>query len=207
MVRARSGSERIGSPASCGSLEGRGHEQSRQTARQPARPARQNHPDASRRDRRDGLLAEPIATVGTVPHGRCAPHRFAGSGELPHAGTLVCWRQNKLDRRSAGQDRTDGTAEPAGRSEHTSASARHPARTRRFHDPTALRSMCSCCPPSSSAHMQGRHECEQVLAAGRLGSQASQCYAWLPSQSVCTWLAASRVRFAGLRPPLTQPTT
>jgi hypothetical protein len=26
-------------------------------------------------------------------------------------------------------------------------------------------------------------------------------------EGVCTWLAASRIRFAGLRPPLTQPTT
>jgi len=60
---------------------------------------------------------------------------------------------------------------------------------------TTISSLCKAAP-----------KYRNVLAAGRLGSQASQSSAWLASLSVCMRLAASRVRFAGLRPPLTQPT-
>ena len=207
MVRVRSGSGRIGSPASRGMLEAQRIEQSGQMPLHPSRWARRNHPDASRGDRLLVLRAEPIATVEYGQHGRCARLRCAGSGGLPHAGTLACWRQNRPGCNSAGRGHIDGTADLADRSEHTSAAARRLARARRRPGPPTLRSMRSCCSPSTSAQKRDLEECEQVLAAGRLGSQASQSYAWLTSHSVCTWLAASRVRFAGLRPPLTQPTT
>ena len=207
MVRVTSGSGRSGSPASRDMLEAQRIEKSGQMSPRPLRWARCNHPDASHGDRGIVLRLEPIATFENGQHGPCARHRCAGSGELPHAGTLACWRQNRPGCSSAGHGHTDCTAAPAGRSEHTSAAARRLARAWRLQGQPTLRSMRSCCPPPTSARKRDPHECEQVLAAGRLGSQASQSYAWLASQSVCTWLAASRVRFAGLRPPLTQPTT
>ena len=138
----------------------------------PLRWVRCNHPDASRGDRGLALRPEPIATFETVQHGHCARHRCAGSGELPHAGTRACWRQNRPGCSSAGHGHTRGKAALAGRSEHTSATARRLARVRSLQGQPTLRSMRSCCPLSTSASKRDPHNINASKSSPPDGSGA-----------------------------------
>ena len=158
MVGVTGGSGRIGSPASLGMMETQRIERSGQMCQRRSRWALRNHPDTSRRARWFVLLTESIATAESAWHGRCAPHPYAGNGDLPHAETLACWRQNRPGCSSADHGHTDGTAEPASRSGHTSNAARRLGRARRLHGPPTLSQMRSCCPPSRTTRLQGRHE-------------------------------------------------